>query len=68
MKIIEIVTNNLANAQNTGFKRDFGRILESQQVLEVGTTVDTTPGDLTFTETVHSMPPSPERILCHSDS
>jgi flagellar basal-body rod protein FlgF len=49
MKLIEIVTNNLANAQTTGFKRDFGRILQSEQVLDVGSTVDTTPGDLVST-------------------
>src|SRR6187401_316218 len=50
MKIIEIVTNNLANAQTTGFKRDFGRVLESEQLLDVGTGMDTAPGDLVFTK------------------
>jgi flagellar basal-body rod protein FlgG len=50
MKMIEIVTNNLANAQTTGFKRDFGRVLESQQLLDVGTTIDTTAGPITFTQ------------------
>jgi len=50
MKLIEIVTNNLANAQTTGFKRDFGRVLESQQLLDVGTTIDSTAGPITFTE------------------
>jgi flagellar basal-body rod protein FlgF len=50
MKMIEIVTNNLANAQTTGFKRDFGRVLESQQLLDVGTTIDTTPGPITSTQ------------------
>lgn len=50
MKLIEIVTNNLANAQTTGFKRDFGRVLESQQLLDVGTTIDTTAGPITFTQ------------------
>jgi len=49
MKLIEIVTNNLANAQTTGFKRDFGRVLESQQLLDVGTTIDSTAGPITFT-------------------
>jgi flagellar basal-body rod protein FlgG len=50
MKMIEIVTNNLANAQTTGFKRDFGRVLESQQLLDVGTTIDTTAGPITSTQ------------------
>jgi flagellar basal-body rod protein FlgG len=50
MKLIEVVTNNLANAQTTGFKRDFGRVLESQQLLDVGTTIDTTPGPITSTQ------------------
>jgi flagellar basal-body rod protein FlgG len=50
MKLIEIVTNNLANAQTTGFKRDFGRVLESQQLLDVGTTIDTTAGPITSTQ------------------
>jgi len=50
MKMIEVVTNNLANAQTTGFKRDFGRVLESQQLLDVGTTIDTTAGPITSTQ------------------
>jgi len=50
MKLIEIVTNNLANSQTTGFKRDFGRVLESEQLLDVGTTIDTTAGPITFTQ------------------
>jgi flagellar basal-body rod protein FlgG len=50
MKLIEIVTNNLANAQTTGFKRDFGRVLESQQLLDVGSSIDTTSGDITATQ------------------
>ena len=50
MKMIEIVTNNLANAQTTGFKRDFGRVLESEQLLDVGTTLDTSVGDITSTQ------------------
>src|SRR6187431_2064200 len=49
MKLIEIVTNNLANAQTTGFKRDFGRVLESEQLLDVGTTLDATAGVVAFT-------------------
>jgi len=49
MKLIEIVTNNLANAQTTGFKRDFGRILESEQLLDVGTSLDATAGVVAFT-------------------
>ena len=54
MKIIEVITNNLANSETIGFKRDFGRILESedpelQKLLEVGTSLDMAPGDMSTT-------------------
>ena len=54
MKIIEVITNNLANSESIGFKRDFGRILESedpelQKLLEVGTSLDMAPGDMSTT-------------------
>jgi len=54
MKLIEVITNNLANAETIGFKRDFGRILESedpelQKLLEVGTSLDMAPGDMSTT-------------------
>jgi len=49
MKIVDVIANNLANAQTTGFKRDFGRILQSEEGFDVGTAVDLTPGDLTTT-------------------
>jgi len=45
MKIVDVIANNLANAETTGFKRDFGRILESQNGFDVGTAVDLSPGD-----------------------
>ncbi|HLQ77558.1 MAG TPA: flagellar hook-basal body protein [Terriglobia bacterium] len=54
MKLIEVITNNLANSETIGFKRDFGRILESedpelQKLLEVGTSLDMAPGDMSTT-------------------
>lgn len=49
MKIVDVITNNLANSQTTGFKRDFGHVLQSQEGFDVGTAVDLTPGDLVHT-------------------
>src|SRR5438876_6380039 len=49
MKIVDIITNNLANANTTGFKRDFGRILQGEQGFDVGTKVDLSPGDIVTT-------------------
>jgi flagellar basal body rod protein FlgG len=50
MKIVDVIANNLANAQTTGFKRDFGRILEAENGFDVGTTVDLRPGDFIATK------------------
>src|SRR5205823_5422035 len=41
--------NNLANSQTTGFKRDFGRILQGEKGYDVGTMVDLSEGDLVNT-------------------
>jgi flagellar basal-body rod protein FlgF len=49
MKIVDTIANNLANAQTTGFKRDFGRILESEYGFDVGTSVDLSSGDFIAT-------------------
>ena len=49
MKMVDVITNNLANSQTTGFKRDFGTILESEQGFDLGTAVDLSPGDLIAT-------------------
>ena len=46
MKIVDAITNNLANANTAGFKRDFGFILENETGLEAATRVDLTPGEL----------------------
>ena len=46
MKIVDVITNNLANAQTVGFKRDFGEILRNEEGYDVGTTVDLSVGDL----------------------
>jgi flagellar basal-body rod protein FlgF len=50
MKIVDVIANNLANATTTGFKRDFGRVLESAEGFDVGTAVDLSPGDLVSTK------------------
>ena len=49
MKLIEIVTNNLANLQTTGFKTDFGRLLESEKSLTVGSNIDMVSGEIGYT-------------------
>jgi len=49
MKIIDVIANNLANANTTGFKRDFGHILQDQTRVEAGTKVDFSTGDLIST-------------------
>ena len=50
MKMVDIIANNLANAQTTGFKRDFSQILEevtgTETNIEVYSLVDLAPGDL----------------------
>jgi flagellar basal-body rod protein FlgG len=45
-KLIEIITNNLANIQTTGFKGDFGRLMESEKSLSVASNIDMTSGEL----------------------
>src|SRR5712691_2865962 len=49
MKIVDVITNNLANANTTGFKRDFGHILQNETGFDIGTKVDLSPGDLVTT-------------------
>jgi len=50
MKIVDVITNNLANANTVGFKRDFGHILRDQTgTFDVGTQVDLSAGDLEST-------------------
>ena len=53
MKIVDIIANNLANIQTTGFKRDFGQVLEevseTEVNVEVVSQVDLTPGVLVTT-------------------
>ena len=49
MKIVDVITNNLANANTTGFKRDFGHILQNETGFDAGTQVDLSPGDLVTT-------------------
>src|SRR4051794_40617116 len=46
MKIVDVVANNLANSQTTGFKRDFGHVLQNESGFDVGTQVDLSSGDL----------------------
>jgi len=46
MKVIDAIANNLANANTTGYKRDFGHILETEIGSEAGTSIDLAPGQL----------------------
>src|SRR5437667_11140729 len=49
MKMVDIVTNNLANANTVGSKRDFGHILQLETGSEAASRVDLSAGDLTQT-------------------
>jgi flagellar basal-body rod protein FlgF len=49
LKIVDVITNNLANANTVGFKRDFGHILEGETGFDVGTNIDLSSGDLIAT-------------------
>ena len=53
MKMVDIIANNLANSQTTGFKRDFGQVLEevtgTETNIEVYSLVDLAPGQLVAT-------------------
>src|SRR5262245_50423118 len=49
MKIVDAITNNLANAQTTGFKREFERVKETANGVDVETQADLSPGDLIAT-------------------
>jgi flagellar basal-body rod protein FlgG len=50
MKVIDVVANNLANSQTSGFKKDFSHVFATEEGFEVGTAVDLTPGDMLATE------------------
>jgi flagellar basal-body rod protein FlgF len=49
MKIVDVITNNLANANTIGFKRDFGHVLQGETEFDVGTQIDLSSGDLVGT-------------------
>jgi flagellar basal-body rod protein FlgG len=49
MRIVDVITNNLANANTTGFKRDFAHILQGQAGFDIGTQVDLAAGDIVQT-------------------
>jgi flagellar basal-body rod protein FlgG len=46
MKIVDVIANNLANANTAGFKRDFTHILQNAVGFEAGTQIDISPGDI----------------------
>ena len=46
MKIVDVITNNLANANTIGFKRDFGHVLQGETNFDVATQIDMSSGDL----------------------
>ncbi|HYR85245.1 MAG TPA: flagellar hook-basal body protein [Terriglobia bacterium] len=49
MRMVDIATNNLANANTVGFKRDFGHILKLETGNEAASQVDLSAGDLVQT-------------------
>ena len=54
MKMVDIIANNMANVQTSGFKRDFGQVLQETAedgtaLIEVYSKVDLGPGDLVST-------------------
>ncbi len=49
VKMVDIITNNLANANTTGFKRDFGFILQNETGFDAASRVDLNVGDLVTT-------------------
>ena len=49
MKLVDAIANNLANANTTGFKRDFGRIYRGEIGYEASTQIDLSPGEVTAT-------------------
>jgi flagellar basal-body rod protein FlgG len=49
MKLIDVITNNLANANTAGFKRDFGLIFQNEVGYKAGIQVDVAQGPVVFT-------------------
>ena len=49
LKLLDVTTNNLANANTTGFKRDFGHLFQEATSVQAGTTVDLSPGEIVST-------------------
>jgi len=49
LKLVDVIANNLANANTTGFKRDFGQILENEFGSEAATQLDVSPGQVVST-------------------
>jgi flagellar basal-body rod protein FlgF len=49
LKLLDVITNNLANSNTTGFKRDFGHIFQQATGFQAGTTVDVSPGEIVST-------------------
>jgi flagellar basal body rod protein FlgG len=46
IKILDLVANNLANAQTAGFTRDFGLMVQGEDGFQVGSSIDMTEGAL----------------------
>jgi flagellar basal-body rod protein FlgG len=49
MKVVDVISNNLANANTVGFKRDFGTVLQTEAGFDAGTHVDLKGGDFIST-------------------
>ena len=49
LKIVDVITNNLANVNTTGFKRDFTQILKTEVGSEAATKADFSTGEIAAT-------------------
>jgi flagellar basal-body rod protein FlgG len=49
MKVVDVIANNLANANTTGFKRDFGHIFQNEVGFDAATHIDLAPGEIVAT-------------------
>jgi flagellar basal-body rod protein FlgF len=49
LKLVDVITNNLANANTTGFKRDFGHVFQTELGVVAGSHVDMYPGEVVST-------------------
>lgn len=49
LRAVEVITNNLANSQTGGFKRDFAAFVEREETVQLESRSDLTAGDIIMT-------------------